>query len=215
VKGGPRAALFFCPSLGEKTPMTESLADAEPIVLRPAMRPDMDSVTGIYAHAVRHGAASYEIEPPSRVDMAVRFATSQKAGYPWLVAEQAGRVVGYACANPFRPRPAYRFIVEDSVYVAPDRQGQGLGRRLLQQLVAEVEALGFRQVIAVIGDGAPDNPSVRLHAALGFRHCGTLEGSGFKHGRWLDTVLMQLSLNGGSTVPPDPDSLPERNLRKS
>lgn len=183
--------------------------------LRPAQRADMDSVTDIYAHAVRHGTASYELEPPSRVDMAVRFATLQKDGYPYLVAEDAsGAIAGYAYAGPFRPRPAYRFIVEDSVYLSPDCQGRGLGRLLLQRLIDDVEALGFRQVMAVIGDGSPKSASVRLHTALGFRHCGTLEGSGFKHGRWLDTTIMQLSMNGGADIPPDPDSLPERNFAR-
>jgi phosphinothricin acetyltransferase len=183
--------------------------------LRPAQRTDMDSVTDIYAHAVRHGTASYELEPPSRVDMAVRFATLQKDGYPYLVAEDAsGAIAGYAYAGPFRPRPAYRFIVEDSVYLSPGCQGQGLGRLLLRRLIDDVEALGFRQIMAVIGDGSPQSASVRLHMALGFRHCGTLEGSGFKHGRWLDTTIMQLSMNGGADMPPDPDSLPERNFAK-
>jgi len=185
------------------------------VSLRPATRADMDTVTDIYAHAVRHGTASYELDPPSRVDMAVRYAALHDGGYPYIVAEEAARgVVGYAYAGPFRPRPAYRFIVEDSVYIAPDCQGRGLGRLLLQDLVKECEALGFRQILAVIGDGSPESPSVRLHEALGFRHSGTLEGSGFKHGRWLDTVVMQLSLNGGTSVPPDPDSMPERNFLK-
>src|SRR5262249_4606620 len=161
------------------------------IVLRPATRTDVDAVTAIYAHAVRHGTASYELEPPSRVDMAVRYSTLHEAGYPYIVAEDEGRVVGYAYAGPFRPPPAYRCIVEDSIYIAPEAQGRGLGRRLLTQLIAESEMLGFRQILAVIGDGSPESASVRLHAALGFRMSGTLEGSGFKHGRWLDTVIMQ------------------------
>lgn len=189
----------------------EQVADI--VSLRPATRADMDAVTDIYAHAVRDGTASYELEPPSRVDMAVRFAALHDGGYPYIVAVEEGRgVMGFAYAGPFRPRPAYRFIVEDSVYIAADCQGRGVGRLLLQGLIRECEALGFRQILAVIGDGSPQSPSVRLHEALGFRHSGTLEGSGFKHGRWLDTVMMQLSLNGGSSVPPDPTSLPERNF---
>jgi L-amino acid N-acyltransferase YncA len=185
------------------------------IQLRPATRIDIDQVAAIYAHAVRHGTSSYELEPPSRVDMAVRFSTLNKAGYPYIVAEEEGRILGYAYAGPFRPRPAYRFIVEDSIYIAHDAQGRGLGRLLLTQLIEESKALGFRQILAVIGDGSPQSASVRLHAALGFRMSGTLEGSGYKHGRWLDTIIMQLSLNGGTSLPPDPASLPERNFQNS
>lgn len=188
---------------------------SRPALLRPAIRTDIDQVTDIYAHAVRHGTASYELEPPSRIDMAVRYAALNDGGYPFIVAEEDdGRIAGYAYAGPFRPRPAYRFIVEDSVYIAPDRQGRGLGRLLLAELIGLCEKAGFRQILAVIGDGSPANPSVRLHAALGFRHSGTLEGSGFKHGRWLDTVIMQMSMNGGTSTPPDPESLPEQNFRK-
>ncbi|HHZ07452.1 MAG TPA: N-acetyltransferase [Rhizobiales bacterium] len=183
------------------------------ISLRPAIAADLGSITAIYSHAVRHGTASYELEPPSRDDMAVRFAALSDAGFPYIVAEEAGgRVAGYAYAGPFRPRPAYRFIVEDSIYVAPDRQGRGLGRLLLAALIAACKDLGFRQILAVIGDGSPESASVRLHAALGFRHAGTLEGSGYKHGRWLDTVIMQLPINGGNTTPPDGSSLPERKF---
>jgi phosphinothricin acetyltransferase len=189
----------------------EQLADI--ILLRPATLADMDAVTDIYAHAVRNGTASYELEPPSRIDMEARFAALQDGGYPYIVAVEEERgVVGFAYAGPFRPRPAYRFNVEDSVYIAPDRQGRGVGRLLLEGLIKECEALGFRQILAVIGDGSPQSSSVRLHEALGFRHSGMLEGTGFKHGRWLDTVIMQLSLNGGSSLPPDPASLPERKF---
>ena len=181
--------------------------------LRPAPTADVDAITDIYAHAVRHGTASYELEPPSRDDMAARFAALNGPGYPYLVAEEAGgRIVGYAYAGPFRPRPAYRFSVEDSVYIAPDRQGHGLGRLLLTALVEACESLGFRQILAVIGDGSPQSASVRLHAARGVRLAGTLQGSGYKHGRWLDTVIMQFSINGGNTMPPDKSSLPERNF---
>src|SRR5262249_22204203 len=135
-------------------------------------------------------------------------------GFPYFVAETDGRVAGYAYAGPFRPRLAYRFIVEDSVYIAPDAKGRGLGRALMQRLIEESTRLGFRQMIAVIGDGSPHSRSVRLHETLGFRHSGRLEGSGFKHGRWLDTVFMQLSINGGNALPPDLDSLPERRFRE-
>lgn len=184
------------------------------IDIRAAIADDLPTITEIYADAVRHGTASYELEPPSLEDMQGRFQALAKGDYPYLAAELDGIVAGYAYAGPFRPRPAYRFIVEDSVYVAPHAKGRGIGRALMQRLIAEAERLGFRQVIAVIGDGTPDSASVRLHEALGFSHAGRLEGSGFKHGRWLDTVFMQLALNGGHSTPPDPDSLPERRFRQ-
>lgn len=185
------------------------------IAIRPATVADLDSVTDIYADAVTQGTASYELEPPSRTEMGVRFDTLIAGGFPYLVAEKDGAVLGYAYAGAFRPRPAYRFIVEDSVYVAPAAKGQGVGLKLMQSLIEAVTTAGFRQIIAVIGDGRPDSASVRLHEKLGFRHSGRLEGSGYKHGRWLDTVFMQLSLNGGATLPPDPASLPERRFRGS
>ncbi|TJX68634.1 MAG: N-acetyltransferase [Mesorhizobium sp.] len=183
------------------------------IVIRPATPADLDAITEIYGDAVANGTASYELEPPSRAEMGTRFTTLAADGFPYLVAEKDGAVLGYAYAGPFRPRPAYRFIVEDSVYVAPDAKGQGIGLKLMQSLVAAAEAAGFRQIVAVIGDGRADSASVRLHEKLGFRHSGRLEGSGYKHGRWLDTVFMQLSLNGGASVAPDPGSLPERKFR--
>ncbi|MBZ9855816.1 N-acetyltransferase family protein [Mesorhizobium sp. CA13] len=185
------------------------------IVIRAARAADLDTITQIYADAVTRGTASYELEPPGRAEMGTRFDTLQAGGFPYLVAEKAGAVLGYAYAGPFRPRPAYRFIVEDSVYVAPDAKGQGVGLKLMQSLIAAAEAAGFRQIVAVIGDGHPDSASVKLHEKLGFRHSGRLEGSGYKHGRWLDTVFMQLALNGGASVPPDPDSLPERKFREA
>lgn len=185
------------------------------ITLRPATTADLDAVTDIYAHAVRHGTASYELEPPSRAEIGERFAALQGSSYPYIVAEEAERVLGFAYAGPFRARPAYRFIVEDSIYIAPDCQGRGVGRLLLEGLIDACAGLGFRQIVAVIGDGSPESASVRLHETMGFRHCGTMEGTGFKHGRWLDTMIMQLALNGGSSLPPDPSSLPERNFRRS
>ena len=182
--------------------------------IRPATKSDIDAITAIYADAVTHGTASYELEPPTRAEMAKRFEALVAGGFPYLVAEdEAGKLVGYAYAGPFRPRPAYRFIVENSVYVAPEAKGKGVGRLLIERLIAEAESLGFRQMIAVVGDGSPGSASVRLHERVGFRHCGRLEGSGYKHGRWLDTVFMQLSMNGGTVTAPDPDSMPERQFR--
>jgi L-amino acid N-acyltransferase YncA len=183
--------------------------------VRAALPSDLDAITAIYADAVTHGAASYELEPPTTAEMTARYDALTAGGFPYIVAEASGRVLGYAYAGPFRTRPAYRFIVENSVYVSPDAKGRGVGRLLLETLVAETTRLGFRQMIAVIGDGHAQSPSVKLHERLGFRHCGRLEGSGYKHGRWLDTALMQLSMNGGSTTPPDPEAMPERRFRAS
>lgn len=183
------------------------------LTIRPAVAGDLDAITEIYADAVTHGTASYELEPPTRAEMAGRFDTLAAGGFPYLAAESAGRIVGYAYAGPFRPRPAYRFIVENSIYVAPEAKGRGIGRLLLERLIAEAERLGFRQMIAVIGDGHAQSASVKLHERMGFRHSGRLEGSGYKHGRWLDTAFMQLSMNGGVQTMPDPESLPERKFR--
>lgn len=181
--------------------------------IRPVIETDLDAITDIYANAVRNGTASYELDPPSRTEMGERCRSLVERGFPYLVAGAGNEVLGYAYAGPFRPRPAYRFIVENSVYVAPHGRGRGIGQALMRTLITEVERLGFRQIVAVIGDGRPDSASVRMHAKLGFRESGRLEGSGFKHGRWLDTAFMQLSLNGGSSVPPNPDSMPERLFR--
>ena len=184
------------------------------ISIRAALESDLDRITEIYADAVTHGTASYELEPPSRAEMGARFDSLTGGGFPYLVAQKDGVLLGYAYAGAFRPRPAYRFIVEDSVYVAPDAKGQGVGLKLMQALIEACRVAGFRQIIAVIGDGHADSASVRLHEKLGFRHSGRLEGSGYKHERWLDTVFMQLSLNGGAQVPPDPESLPDRKFRQ-
>jgi L-amino acid N-acyltransferase YncA len=193
--------------------MNQPLKSADAIQIRATRETDLPAITEIYADAVRHGTASYELEPPSLEEMLKRFHILAQGGFPYFVAELDGAVAGYAYAGPFRPRPAYRFVVENSVYIAPSAKGRGIGRALMQHLIDEAARLGFRQVIAVIGDGRPDSPSVRLHEALGFRHSGRLEGSGFKHGRWLDTVFMQLSMNGGRSSMPDPESLPERQFR--
>jgi phosphinothricin acetyltransferase len=182
------------------------------IVLRAARVSDLDRITEIYADAVTNGTASYELEPPTRAEMAARFGALTEGGFPYIAAENNGVLAGYAYAGPFRPRPAYRFVVEDSIYIAPEAKGRGIGRLLLERLIAEAESGGFRQMIAVIGDGSPESPSVKLHERLGFRHSGVLRGSGYKHGRWLDTVFMQLSMNGGTEAAPDPESLPERRF---
>ncbi|HEV7416447.1 GNAT family N-acetyltransferase [Tianweitania sediminis] len=186
------------------------------ITIRPALETDMPAVTTIYRHSVEHGTATYELEAPDETEMLARFRSLRGAEYPYLVAlDEAGEILGYAYAGPFRARPAYRFFAENSVYLAPHAQRKGVGRLLMQALIEACEKLGFRQIVAVIGDGSPSSASVKLHRALGFQMCGTMIGSGFKHERWLDTVLMQLPLNGGTSSPPDPDSMPERRYRAS
>lgn len=182
-------------------------------VIRDAIEGDLPAIAAIYADAVDHGAATYELEAPDLAEMRRRFDALTLEEYPYLVAEAAGEILGYAYAGPFRARPAYRFIVEDSIYIAPSAKGRGLGKALMQALIEACRARGFRQIVAVIGDGHAASPSVKLHERLGFVHCGVLEGSGFKHNRWLDTALMQLSMNGGNSAAPDPDSVPERRYR--
>ena len=176
--------------------------ETDDVVLRPCREDDLPAVTAIYAHAVTTGRASFEIEPPDEAEMGRRRAALVVGGYPYFVAERAGTVVAYAYAGPYRTRPAYRGTVETSVYVRPDQAGQGLGRRLLARLVDEASAAGFRQMVAVIGD-SQNAASIALHAGLGFRSVGVLESVGWKHGTWLDTVLMQRALGPGDRTPPE------------
>lgn len=174
-------------------------------VLRACAMADVPAITAIYAHAVRHGRGSFELDPPDEAEMGRRRDLLVTAGYPYLVAEEDDEVVGYAYAGAYRPRPAYRSTVENSVYVAEARQGRGLGRLLLGRLIQEAESKGFRQMVAVIGD-SNNKASIRLHEALGFRHVGTLRSVGWKHEQWLDTVLMQRMLGAGDNTPPDAQS---------
>jgi L-amino acid N-acyltransferase YncA len=169
--------------------------------IRPATPADIPAITRIYAHAVRHGTASFELEPPDEPEMARRQRAMLDGGHPYLVTEVDGAVAGYAYAGPYRARPAYRFSVENSIYIAPDMHRRGLGRVLLDRLIAECEARGYRLMIAVIGDSA-QTPSIELHRAAGFTLVGALEGVGYKFDRWLDTVLMQRPLGEGRFAPP-------------
>jgi L-amino acid N-acyltransferase YncA len=169
--------------------------------IRPAAETDIPAIAAIYAHAVRHGTASFELDPPDEAEMARRRSALLDGGYPYIVAERAQELVGYAYAGAYRTRPAYRSTVEDSVYVAPAAHGQGVGRALLAALIEACERRDFRLMVAVIGDRASSG-SIRLHEALGFAHVGALEPVGYKHGRWLATVLMQRVLGAGATTPP-------------
>jgi L-amino acid N-acyltransferase YncA len=169
--------------------------------IRPAEPRDIVPITRIYADAVRSGTATFEIDPPDQTEMARRYRALCDGGFPYLVAEQAGAVAGYAYAGPYRPRPAYRWTVEDSIYVAEDAQRRGIGGALLQRLIDDAAARGFRQMVAVIGDSA-QTPSLALHRARGFQLVGTHVAVGFKLGRWLDTVLMQRALGPGANTAP-------------
>jgi L-amino acid N-acyltransferase YncA len=172
-----------------------STAPAE-IALRAAQESDLAAVTAIYALHVRTGTASFEVQPPDEAEMGRRWRDVVERGWPYLVALSAGRVVGFAYAGAYRPRPAYRFTVEDSVYVENEARGRGLGRALLGALIEAAETAGARQMIAVIGDSA-NAASVRLHASLGFSRVGLLRSVGRKFERWLDVVLMQRELGPG------------------
>jgi phosphinothricin acetyltransferase len=174
---------------------------ADKITIRPAAEADVAAVQTIYAHHVRTGTGSFEEEPPDVAEMAARRAAIVGRCLPYLVAEAAGRVIGFAYAGPFRPRAAYRFTLEDSIYVDPTATGCGLGRALLATLVAEATHLGYRQMIAVIGDSA-NASSIALHARAGFCEVGRLSRAGFKFGRWLDVVFMQRGL--GEEFTPQP-----------
>ena len=167
-----------------------------PHLIRPAAPSDIAAIQAIYAHAVVHGAASWEWTAPDGAELARRMTTIRDSGYPYLVAEAEGRVLGYAYAGAYRPRAAYRWTCEDSIYIAPDVQGRGVGRLLLGALVEQCAAMGLRQMVAVIGD-QNSQPSIRLHASMGFIHSGLIRSAGFKHGRWLDQVLMQRPLGPG------------------
>jgi len=169
--------------------------------IRPAEQRDIAAITAIYAHSVRHGTASFEIEPPDEAEMARRRDAVLAGGYPFLVAERDGGVAGYAYCGPYRLRPGYRWTVEDSIYIAPQVQKRGAGRALLTHLIGECEARDFRQMIAVIGDSA-QLPSIALHQSLGFRQVGMLTAVGFKFGRWIDSILLQRALGNSATTPP-------------
>lgn len=173
----------------------------ENIDVRNCLEADMPSVATIYAHHVRHGTASFETEPPALDEMCRRRYDILAKGLPYLVAVSGGGVVGYAYAGPYRPRAAYRDTVENSIYIHPEFTGRGIGKRLLPALVAECETRDLRQMIAAVGDSA-NLASIRLYERYGFRTVGVLRSVGYKHGHWLDSVLLQKNLGPGDTAAP-------------
>jgi phosphinothricin acetyltransferase len=186
------------------------MSAAAGVVLRDATAADLSVIQRIYAHYVLSGLASFEEVPPDIPEIERRFRDIVARGLPYVVAEFRGSVAGYAYAGPYRSRSAYRFTVEDSVYVSPDAVGHGVGRASLAAVIRRTTAMGFRQMVAVIGDSG-NQASIRLHEALGFRLVGTLHGVGFKLNRWVDSVLMQLSLGAGDLRPPTGGFNPDRS----
>jgi phosphinothricin acetyltransferase len=178
------------------------LAKSE-ITIRPAAAADFDAIAEIYGHHVRTGSASFEESPPEPAELTRRWREILERGLPYLVATSAGDIVGYAYAGPYRARPAYRHSVENSIYVAPGEERRGIGATLLRRVIADCEVLGWvRQMIGIIGDSANEG-SIGLHAHLGFHHIGTIRSVGFKHGRWVDTVMMQRPIGLGDDALPD------------
>ena len=169
--------------------------------IRPADAGDLPAITEIYEHAVLYGTATFELIPPDLAEMTRRFGALVDGGFPYFAAAVDGRVIGYAYAGPYRPRPAYRFTVENSVYLQPAIHRRGIGLQLLERLIEECERRGYRQMIAVIGDSA-NAGSIGVHTKTGFQMIGTHPHVGFKFGRWLDTVMMQRALGEGATTLP-------------
>ena len=171
------------------------------VTVRNATPADIPAITRIYRQAVLEGTATFELDPPDEAEMKQRMEGLLHGGFPYIVAEDGGAILGYAYAGPYRLRPAYRFTVEDSIYISPSAHRRGLGRLLLKELIVQSEQRGFRQMVAVIGD-SENHGSVGLHAALGFRMTGTFDDVGYKFGRWLDSVMMQLALGDGAKTNP-------------
>jgi L-amino acid N-acyltransferase YncA len=172
-----------------------------PLLIRQSTEADLPAMTRIYGHAALHGTGTFELEAPDEPEMACRRDAVLANGLPWLVAEREGAVLGYAYANHFRPRRAYRFCVEDSIYLDQSARGRGIGRLLLAELMAQCAARGARQMLAVIGDAA-NAGSIGVHRACGFEDTGVLKAAGWKFGRWLDVVLMQKALGEGAATEP-------------
>ncbi len=178
------------------------------LVIRDVLPGDMGAIADIYREAVLHGTASFELDPPKQSDMLLRMRNITDAGYPYIVClNEDDDLLGYAYASSYRTRPAYRWSCENSVYISKNARGLGIGKKLMQIIIARCEALGFRQMIGVIG-GADHMASIKLHEALGFENVGKLPATGFKHGKWLDSILMQLTLGEGAETDPDPNTYP-------
>ena len=171
-------------------------------LIRDSSAADIPAITAIYAHWVTHGLASFEVEPPDPTEMARRRDAVLAAGFPYLVAEAPEGLLGYAYASAYRARPAYRFSVENSVYVAPGAGRRGIGLALMEEVIAQCTGAGFRQMVAVIGDSG-NAASIALHKRAGFTTAGLLKAAGWKHGRWVDSVLMQRPLGAGAEAPPE------------
>lgn len=172
-----------------------------PVILRAALVSDMPAMAAIYGHHVVHGTGTFETTAPSESDMHKRWLDVYAKGLPWLCTELDGQVVGFAYANWFRPREAFRYCAEDSVYIAPQLQGHGLGQTLLRELMQQCEASGIRKMVAVVGDSA-NVGSIRLHETMGFTQAATLPACGWKHDRWLDIVILERWLGTGDSTPP-------------
>lgn len=172
-----------------------------PLLIRTSRNEDITAITALYAHHVFHGTGTFETEAPSSAEMDLRRADVLAKGLPYLVAEQDGEVVGFAYGNWFKPRPAYRYSVETSIYLAPDLQRQGLGRALLAELLARCERAGIRKLMAIVGDSA-NAGSISVHRSVGFTEMGTIAACGWKFGAWRDIVIMQMTLGLGDTQPP-------------
>lgn len=172
------------------------------LLIRPSGAADLPALTRIYAHHVMHGTGTFELDAPDEAEIARRRNDVLGNRLPWLAAEQGGEVLGFAYANHFRPRRAYRFCVEDSIYLRPDALGRGIGKLLLVELMAQCQARGARQMLALIGDSA-NAGSIAVHRACGFADCGRFDAAGWKFQRWLDVVLMQRSLGLGAAAAPD------------
>ncbi|WP_417830331.1 GNAT family N-acetyltransferase [Thalassospira sp.] len=184
------------------TPATGTSDVLSNLIIRDAEPEDFERITEIYGHHVLHGLASFEERAPEIAELTSRWQHVRERGLPYLVADVDGRVEGFAYAGAYRTRPAYRFTVEDTIYIAPEVVGKGAGSALLSELIKRVTALGYRQMIAVIGDSA-NVASIGLHARLGFRVAGTLQSAGFKMGRWVDSVIMQRGLGDGDSDTPE------------
>jgi L-amino acid N-acyltransferase YncA len=169
--------------------------------IRTSRDSDLPAITAIYAHHVLNGTGTFETTPPTETEMATRRADVLAKGLPYLVIEDSGKVLGYAYCQWFKPRPAYRFSAEDSIYMHPDAAGKGLGKQLLAELERQAEAAGIRKLIAVIGDSA-NAGSINVHRALGFTHAGAIKSCGWKFERWLDIVIMEKAIGAGDTMPP-------------